>query len=56
MKTITINIEKNEATVVTSDIIDRSDFKTILKGLIETFGNQPGIKKVKKNKTVAQTL
>jgi len=56
MKTITIKIEKGEATIVTSDTIDRNDFKIILKGLIDTFGNQPGIKKVKKVKEVGKTI
>lgn len=54
MKTITINIENNEATIVANDTIDRNDFKILLRELVDKYGNQPGIKRTLSEKKLAR--
>jgi hypothetical protein len=54
MKTITITIDDNKANILTNDSIDRKDFKLIMYLLINTYGNQPGIKRTVEEKMAAR--
>lgn len=54
MKTVTIQIDGYNASVSSDSTINRDDFKAILRILVDTYGNQPGIKRTPAERQAAR--